>query len=260
MATAAGPVHAPLQDHFRPPLSLRRHWHAFHNAWATYLSSDLNAKLPEGYFAESNVQFGIEIDVAAFEEEGVSAPGATQAAAPAGPATGTVASPARSAPPAPALTVPFSPPTETVEVLVFDSRHGPTLAGAVELVSPANKDRPESRDAFVAKCQSYLNSGAGLVIVDVVTGRLANLHDELLGRLNTGQPVARSGAELYATSYHPIERDGAPALDAWHERLNVGQSLPTQPLWLRGGLCLPVDLATTYERTCREQRVPVRGG
>lgn len=57
-----------LQDHFRPPLSTRRHWHAFHNAWATYIASDLNAKLPEGYFAEPNVQFGIEIDVAAFEE------------------------------------------------------------------------------------------------------------------------------------------------------------------------------------------------
>ena len=57
-----------LQDHFGPPLGLRRHWHAFHNAWATYISSDLNARLPEGYFAEPNVQFGIEIDVAAFEE------------------------------------------------------------------------------------------------------------------------------------------------------------------------------------------------
>jgi hypothetical protein len=45
-----------LQDHFRPPLSVRRHWHAFHNAWATYISSDLNQRLPEGYFAEANVQ------------------------------------------------------------------------------------------------------------------------------------------------------------------------------------------------------------
>src|SRR2546423_13564027 len=58
-----------LRDHFRPPLSVRRHWHAFHNAWATYISSDLNRLLPEGYFAEANVQFGIEIDVATFEEE-----------------------------------------------------------------------------------------------------------------------------------------------------------------------------------------------
>jgi hypothetical protein len=57
-----------LQNHFHPPLSVRRHWHAFHNAWATYIASDLNQLLPEGYFAEPNVQFGIEIDVATFEE------------------------------------------------------------------------------------------------------------------------------------------------------------------------------------------------
>ncbi len=44
-----------LLDHFHPPLSSRRHWHAFHNAWATYIASDLNRKLPEGYFAEPNV-------------------------------------------------------------------------------------------------------------------------------------------------------------------------------------------------------------
>src|SRR5579883_788083 len=58
----------PLLDHFHPPLSERRHWHSFHNSWATYLSSQLNSLLPAGYFAEANVQFGIEIDVATFEE------------------------------------------------------------------------------------------------------------------------------------------------------------------------------------------------
>ncbi len=54
-----------LLDPFRPPLSHRRHWRAFHNAWATYLASDLNRLLPDPYFAEPNVQFGIEIDVSA---------------------------------------------------------------------------------------------------------------------------------------------------------------------------------------------------
>jgi hypothetical protein len=29
----------------------------------------------------------------------------------------------------------------------------------------------------------------------------------------------------------------------------------TTPLWLRGGLCLPVELEATYERTCIEQRI-----
>ena len=66
----------PLLDHFHPPLSERRHWHSFHNAWATYLSSQLNSLLPEGYFAEANVQYGVEIDVAAFEEPGTAAPAA----------------------------------------------------------------------------------------------------------------------------------------------------------------------------------------
>ena len=41
----------PLLDHFHPPLSERRHWHSFHNSWATYLSSQINALLPAGYFA-----------------------------------------------------------------------------------------------------------------------------------------------------------------------------------------------------------------
>ncbi len=58
----------PLLDHFHPPLNLRRHWHSFHTAWATYIASALNRLFPEGYFAEGNVQFGIEIDGAAFEE------------------------------------------------------------------------------------------------------------------------------------------------------------------------------------------------
>lgn len=61
-----------LLDHFRPPLSTRRHWHSFHNAWSTYLADELNQMLPEGYFAEPNAQFGIEVDVATYSEAGLS--------------------------------------------------------------------------------------------------------------------------------------------------------------------------------------------
>jgi hypothetical protein len=231
---------ATLQDHFRPPLSLRRHWHAFHNAWATYLASDLNALLPEGYFAESNVQFGIEIDVATFEEQSPSGP----------PQSGALTW----APPAPAMTIPFALATDTAEILLYENRAGPTLAGAIELVSPANKDRAAHRGAFVSKCETYLQAGAGLLIVDVVTDRHGSLHDELLTRLNAGAPS--NGAALYAACYRPVERNREPSLDIWHEALTVGGSLPTMPLWLPGELCLPVDLAASYERTCREQRVP----
>ena len=46
---------------------------------------------------------------------------------------------------------------------------GATLVGAIELVSPGNKDRAEAHRAFAAKCASYLHEGIGLVIIDVVT-------------------------------------------------------------------------------------------
>jgi hypothetical protein len=51
----------------------------------------------------------------------------------------------------------------------FNTEAGPVLVGAIELVSPANKDRSTHRDAFVSKCETYLRQGIGLVIIDVVT-------------------------------------------------------------------------------------------
>src|SRR5213592_3263354 len=99
----------PLLDHFHPPLSERRHWHAFHNSWATYLSSQLNALLPAGYFAEANVQFGVEIDVAAYEE-----PGAL-------PAAGGWVSPP------PHASLPLELAGAVVEVGIFSRAGGPQL-------------------------------------------------------------------------------------------------------------------------------------
>jgi hypothetical protein len=239
-----------LQDHFRPPLSTRRHWHAFHNAWATYIASDLNAKLPEGYFAEPNVQFGIEIDVAAFEESQQEFANET----------GVIQLPTESQrrwrPPEATQNVPFLPTTESIEVSIFDSETGPILKGAIELVSPANKDRTAHRTAFVSKCETYLRQGIGLIVVDVVTVRQANLPGELLARLTEGK-ASSAKLNLYAVAYRAIERNGQPSLDIWQEELAIGSILPTLPLWLRGEICLPVDLATTYERTCREQRITV---
>src|SRR5215510_12667572 len=240
-----------LQDHFRPPLSVRRHWHAFHNAWATYISSDLNQRLPEGYFAEANVQFGIEIDVATFEEPGQ---GSSHNPSVHGLDCPPPASSEQWTAPLPTQTIPIAILTDTVEVLVFNREAGPTLAGAIELVSPANKDRPAHRDAFVSKCAAYLQQGIGLVVVDIVTDRRANLHDELLARLHT-PGVEPWDAELYASAYHPLERDGGAKLDIWHEVLKLGNPLPIMPLYLRDGLCLSVDLQATYERTCIEQRI-----
>src|SRR5580704_16184484 len=142
----------PLLDHFHPPLRPARQWHSFHSAWATFLAADFNHRLPSGFFAEANARFNIEIDVAAFEAGGSGAGFAESWA-----------------PPAPAQTVPLALVTDVVEVLVYGGLDGPALAGAVELVSPSNKDRPESRDAFTSKCAAFAQQGIGLIVVDIVT-------------------------------------------------------------------------------------------
>jgi len=238
-----------LKDHFHPPLSVWRPWHGVHHAWCTALAADLNARLPAGYVAMPNVQYNIEIDVAAFEGDRAG----TRSADAVGAGTGGAAAAVWS-PPLPEQSLRFPLVTDVVEALVYNQESGLTLAGAIELVSPANKDRAAHREAFVSMCETYLQQGVGLVVVDIVTDRHANLHDQLLKRLGDPAAVALE-TPLYAASYHPVERDDEDRLDVWQRELAVGQPLPRMPLWLRGGVCLPVELEATYGRACRELRI-----
>src|SRR5581483_9326123 len=126
----------PLLDHFRPPLSQRRHWDSFHGAWAEAMAVHLNQSLlPERYVAEARVKLGgqVEIDVGTFAEDGRTPR----------PESGSVAT---WAPPQPVVTAPleFQDP-DVFEVQVLSEAEGPRLVAAIELVSPANKDRPANR-------------------------------------------------------------------------------------------------------------------
>src|SRR5262245_16323494 len=169
----------PLLDLFHPPLSLRRNWSSVHGYWASFLGGSLNSGLwPPGYFAEMHVSLAggrVEVDVAAQKESSNGIPSGSAAASSGGVATLTAEA---WAPPAPALEMPAVFPDE-MEVLVFESKGGLSLVAAIELVSPGNKDRPEARRAFAMKCLTYLQQGIGLIVVDVVTERHANLHDEM---------------------------------------------------------------------------------
>ena len=54
----------PLLDHFHPPLGLNRHWESFHSRWAAAIADSLNqGLLPDGYFAEAQVQVGGRLPV-----------------------------------------------------------------------------------------------------------------------------------------------------------------------------------------------------
>lgn len=241
----------PLLDHFHPPLKLHRHWHAFHNAWATYLASDLNHRLPARYFAEANVQFGIEIDVATFEESGEKGGGSTSVK--------TVTKPAIWTPPLPTETIAFSTIGDIVEVQIYDTTGGPELVGAVEIISPSNKDRDAHRQAFVSKCLTYLQRGIGLVIVDIVTERHLNLHNDIIARI-PDVALRPLSAGLYACAYHVLDRDGSIELDLWANPLTLGEPMPIMPLWIRGNFCVPLNLESTYQCTCQEYRIGVEIG
>ncbi len=238
----------PLLDHFHPPLSVERPWEGFHSAWASTIAVRLNeGQLPPDYFAMPLVTVGgrVEVDVATFES------GAAD-----GPGNGAVAT-AVWAPPRPGLTVAvdFLDP-DAFEVQVFQELGGPKLRAAIELVSPANKDRPGHRQAFAVKCAACLQRGVSVIVIDTVTERAANLHAELaqvLGRADALAWQAPSG--LYAVAYRPARSEAGARIDAWTEALAVGAALPTLPLWLDEGLCLPLRLEESYQATCASLRI-----
>ena len=182
-----------LNDHFHSPLKDRRPWTGFHSMWATKLAVAISRRLPDGWFAAPTVHWDIEVDVATFEQSEAEKEKALLSAA-----SVTI--------PEPTKTIDFSFTTDVIEIQVYREFGELTLVGAVEFVSPANKDRPENREAFVAKCDAYLREAVGLVVVDVVTSRHANLHNDLMQRF--GGP-AEEEAHLYVSAYRPfpVHRD-----------------------------------------------------
>ncbi len=137
---------------------------------------------------------------------------------------------------------------------VYDSRRGRRLVAAIEIVNPANKDRPEHRRAFVAKCAALLQNGVSVVIVDLVTTRQFNLYAEVLEFMG----FADSSFEprpLYAAACRGTSGNDAWVLETWAPPLTLGHSLPTLPLWLTANLAVPLELEASYEDACRALRI-----
>lgn len=241
----------PLLDHFHPPLSAQRRWEAFHSSWATKLVDALTEHwLPPGYIAEEHAHFGpsVEIDVGAFERDaaGTSEEGSV--------ALATAGAKVWSPPAADGLLPSVFP--DTFEVRVLSTETGPKLVAAIELVSPGNKDRPAERRAFATKCASYLYQGISVIIVDIVTNRRANLHNEILQLMETADVLSLPPeANLYAVAYRPLRRGAADEIEVWRTPLVLGQTLPTLPLGLRADLVIPVDLELAYSEACLRKRL-----
>jgi hypothetical protein len=242
----------PLRDHFGPPLFDRRSWEGFHGGWPMMIVNILNQKLPSPYFAEPHVHLGssIEIDVATYEED-ASRPFDVEGRGDSGLTTDAWAAPE----PTLAIATDLADMAE-YEVRVYDARRGRRLVAAIEIVSPANKDRPEHRRAFVAKCAAMLQEHVCVVMVDLVTTRSANLYGELLDFIERVDPsLGDVPHPIYAVACRSSSGGEAPLLETWAHPLAVGQALPTLPLWVAPDLAVPLELEASYEETCRVLRI-----
>lgn len=143
------------------------------------------------------------------------------------------------------------------EVLVYDTERNRQLVAAIEIVSPSNKDRPESREVFVGNLASLLRQDVCVSVIDIVSNRQANLYAELLARLGRTDPTLPVPPPyLYAVTLRgrkPPRR--RPMLDAWFYPLTVGQPLPTIPLWLSPDEVVQLPLEPGYQETCRLLRI-----
>ena len=205
----------PLLDHFHPPLAGRRHWESFHAMWASSISDALNSVLPEDFFAEVQVhnKSRIEADI-------------------------TTLAPADLT-----LTAVFPP---AFGVHVYETSGGPTLVASIELVSPGNKDRDETRRAFTAKCAALIQSAIGVIVIDIVTSRRSEPFRDLMAFLYPQQPLPEL-SPLLAASFRPTRVNDVDTLEIRHRPLSVGDTLPVLPLALGGLGRIDVNFEVTYE-------------
>jgi hypothetical protein len=243
----------PLRDHFRPPISRHSSWEGFHGMWPATIVQQLYPLLPNEYTAEPRVHLGanFEIDVCDYEDDNYIGTNSSVKESARSLAAKTWAAPQ------PKLTVESDFPEQyEYEVLVYHQSRGWQLVAAVELVSPANKDRPGSRRAFVAKSAALLQQRVCVSIVDLVTTRAFNLYAELMalvGRFDPDLPAMQ--AAVYAVTCRGRKIGQTSRLESWAYPLAPGDPLPTLPLWLTADLAISLELEASYEETCRVLRI-----
>jgi hypothetical protein len=126
---------------------------------------------------------------------------------------------------------------------------GHRVVALLEIVSPANKDRPSSVADFVDKAASALRQGIHLLVVDLFP---PGLHDP--------QGIHEAIWDAYGDEPNEPPLDKPLTLasyvagrlpEAYLEFVAVGNALPAMPLFLDLHLYVTVPLELTYEAAYR---------
>lgn len=241
----------PLLDHFRPPIFNKGSWEGFHGGWPMMMVMDLCKSLPEQYTAEPRVHLGknFEVDICTFDV------GQERTFDTSHPESGVAT--AVWAPPEPTLTLELDPTDlYEYEVLIFDQQRGRELVAAIEIVSPANKDRPEARQAFVSKCAALLQKKICVSIVDLVTVKHFNLYCEVLDLFGQIDPAfSPDPPSTYAVTCRSHALATRSRFESWAYPMVVGQKLPVLPIWLDNDHAISLELEASYQQTCSALRL-----
>src|SRR5258708_19188789 len=116
-------------------------WESLHGQWPAVIVQSLRKQLPVGYVAEPHVPSDAPVEVNVVSSARSDLPLATAAWS---PTTATLAVETE------------LPDFDEYEVRIYDAKRGRRLVAAIEIVSPANKDRFEHRNAFVGECAALL--------------------------------------------------------------------------------------------------------
>jgi nucleoside-diphosphate-sugar epimerase len=217
-------------------------FHDFHNGWIIHLKEGLNeGGLPAGYYAQSEQHTGLSIaDVITLRSsESPRGPSSTDE-------TGAVAVAAAPPQASQRLVAAPVPRPRTVTVRHASGHH---VVALIEIVSPANFDRPDSVRAFTRKASDALRSGVHLLIVDLFPpGRHAprGMPERVWRRLTRRTYRVPDDRPLTLAAFV-----AGPQPEAYLDHVAVGATLRDRPLFLSAARYVPVPLEATYQAAYR---------
>lgn len=208
----------------------------FHSSWLTDLKRALNrGLLPAGYYAMAEQRTSLYgPDVLTLTESPRPAP------LPAGGNGVAVVEPRTAR-----RLVSHVLPT-TGRALAIRHSGGNRVVAVIEVVSPANKDRPEHVGDFAGKVASLVRNGIHVVVADILPPGNHDpdgMHTAVWAGLDADPEAAPPPAD------QPYTFAGYRAADkpvAYLEYTGVGRPLPGVPLFLDGGAFVGVPLEETY--------------
>lgn len=188
-------------------------FHDFHGSWIVHLKETLNAGLlPDGYYALSEQHADRAIaDVLTLEEDDA-----------------------------------YRSLRRTLAIR-HSSQH--RLVAAIELLSPANKDRSQNVQDFVEKVLAMLRAGCHLLVIDLLPPGPHDphgVHGAIWEYFDPQDYEPPAGKPLTLAAYQAGEMP-----EAYLEPTAVGSDLPSMPLFLQAGWYVDVPLETTYQMAYR---------